>query len=159
MIVVLCFMWILLSPDGFARLLPQSEGLNYGSARFLTAKRLWPPARVGRFGYPGITDENSFNHKACALDESRPGATALRLAKPAAQPLQSGAQDLVASAADTCARSDLFPDVLFAVPEFEDELVPTVGTVCVRLTIKSARRGRPQNVSDSGAVLRWAWIP
>ncbi|OLD29035.1 MAG: hypothetical protein AUJ04_00085 [Acidobacteria bacterium 13_1_40CM_3_55_6] len=81
-----------------------------------------------------------------------------RLVKPEAQPLQSGAQDFVASAADTCARCDSFRDVLFAFPEAEAELVPSIGPVCVRLTIKSARRDSPQSVSDSPA-LRWTWTP
>ena len=79
-----------------------------------------------------------------------------RRLKPEAQPLQSGGQDFAASAADICARSDLFLDVLFAFPESENELVPSLGTLCVCLTIKSAWCGRPQSGSDSRA-LRWTW--
>src|SRR2546428_1950366 len=48
MIVVLCFMWILLSPDGLANLLLQTEGPNYGSARVLTALR-FATKRKSRF--------------------------------------------------------------------------------------------------------------
>src|SRR6266571_4920081 len=65
------------------RLTPQTKDLNSGSARFLTATRLRPPAQGwAAADYPGIRDEKqSFNRKAVASFPRRikTGATALRL--------------------------------------------------------------------------------